>query len=791
MPSVDYTGVAERIQAVYHSCSKQEQAQLLKILQEMSITGESETLERIWLADFKEVPVSIDQFICDPYYLGETNRNGDAVYPFWKETLRDIFNHGNQYNEIILSGATRIGKTSTAISIGAYMLYRLMLYKNPHEYFKKKQVSKFTIAFANLTDSLARGIAYREYNDTLRNSGWFCDRGRFSRSERNFYYIPEGDKIDIVAASDATQLLGMQTWFCLVGNTKILTSDGCCTLEEACNSYQEIVQLDNHGKLINCIAPVVLTKYVSDTIKITLEDGSAIEGTPEHPMLLTNGSYKALGELTKDDNILVFNIGEVDQGSIEKADIHEISKIEKIHYENPIPVYDVINAGDHHNFAVMAGQSIMIAHNCVMDETNFAKTGVKDINIAKNHMKKLYDTVNARISGTFRIRGEVYGKLVASSSKNSDSDFLSTHIETQLNAGNQHMYLVDKPQWEILPKSMFSEDVFHFTVGDRYKKGFVIPEENDDEAHRAEYLRQGFQVIEAPAELRKNFVADYDISLRDIAGISVVGTSGFITQEAITPNLSATRHNAFFTDVIHVGTQDNVTIEQFFHQEVVPERLKHCPLFIHLDLSETGDRTGIGGVCVDGLKTVTTFDGKQVSMPFMRELFNVGVEAPRGDRISFQKIVNFLIWLRRNHFNIFTVTTDQYQSSYLREVISAQGIKTAKISVDSSDEPYIGLKNILYDQRIELIHNELRDDELIHLTYVNRRVDHPPTKPDGGAGSKDLADALCGCCYQITIEQVRSAPPPGNVAKAIAAVNGGSRSKLPSMFNSPYTKFPR
>lgn len=632
---IEYEGVAERIQSVYASCSKQEQQLLIQILQEMSITGESSTLEQLWLADFKEVPVSIDQFICDPYYLGNTNRNGEAVYPFWRDTLRDIFNHGNQYNEIVLSGATRIGKTSTATAIGAYMLYRLMLYRNPHEYFKKKEVSKLYIAFANLTKDLAEGVAYREFNDTLKESPWFNDHGKFSRSERNFYYIPEGDKIEIIAGSDSAHMLGLQIWF------------------------------------------------------------------------------------------------------------------------------------------------------AIMDETNFAKAGVKDINLAKNHMKKLYDTINARISGTFRIRGEVYGKLVTSSSKNTDSDFLSDHIETQLNSGNKHMYLVDRPQWEILPRSMFSDEVFHFTVGDRYKRGFVIPEENDDEEHRQEYIRQGYQIVEAPAELKRNFLADYDIALRDIAGISVVGAMGFITQEAITPNLSATRHNAFFTDTIQVGTRDNKTIEEFFRLEVIPANLKHCLLNIHLDLSETGDRTGIGGVCVDGNKVVEDFSGKKVSMPFFREIFSVGVEPPRGDRLSFQKVVNFLLWLRRQGFNIGTVSTDQYQSSYLRELLSAQGFKTDKISVDASIDPYIGLKNILHDQRIELIKNDLRDTELIKLQRVNNKIDHPP------GGSKDLSDCLCGACWTLTTEHAQSSAPAASVAKAIASVNSpyGGRRATPSVMNSPYRRF--
>lgn len=635
--SVVYDGLPEKILDIYDSCSEAEKQYLMQILEELSTYGYSQTYEEIWLADFKEVPVSIDEFICNPIYLGETNRNGEAVYPFWRETVREIFNSGNQYNEIILSGATRIGKTSTATIINSYMLYRLMLYKDPHSYFQKKQVSKFTIAFANLTKELAEGVAFREFNDTLKNSQWFNEHGRFSRSDRKFYYIPDGDKIDVLAASDAAHLLGMQLW------------------------------------------------------------------------------------------------------------------------------------------AV------------TMDETNFAKAGVKDINIAKQHMKKLYDTINARISGTFRIGGEVYGKLVASSSKNTDSDFLSDHIETQLNAGNTHMYLVDRPQWEVLPKSMFSDKVFHFTVGDRYKKGFVIPPENDDEDHRQEYIKQGFKVMEAPEELRRNFVADYDISLRDIAGISVVGAMGFITQEAITPNISQTRHNPFYTDIIQVGTRDNSTIEKYFRVDIVPPALKRCLMNIHLDLSETGDRTGIDGVCVDGQKIVQDYSGKNVASPFFREIFAVGVEAPRGDRLSFQKVVNFLLWLRRVGFNIGTISTDQYQSSYLRELLTAEGFKTDKISVDRSEEPYIGLKNILNDQRIELIRNDFRDNELVRLQRIGNRIDHPSN------GSKDIADCLCGACWTLTTEHAVPKPSPKSVASVISSVNGrNSRpgiGSLPSVFQSPYRNY--
>lgn len=622
MAEIDYDEALRRIQGVYNSCSELEKKELRRILEEVSLKGYSETLETLWLADFKEVPVGIDEFICNSYYMGKTNREGEAVYPYWKQTAHNIFSAGNQFSEIILSGATRIGKTSTMTIIMAYMLYRLMLYRNPHEYFKKKEVSRFTVAFANLTIDLAKGVAYREFNDTLKECPWFVEHGKFSRSERNFYYIPEGDKIEIIAGSDAAMFLGKQIW--------------------------------------------------------------------------------------------------------------------------------------------VAG----------MDEVNFAKAGVKDIGIAKATMKKLYDTINARISGTFRLNGEVYGKMITSSSKNTDSDFLSDHIEHQLNSGNTSLYLVDEPQWKILPKEMFSDQVFHFTVGDRYKRGFVIPEQDDDEAHRREYEQQGFKVIEAPAEFRTNFLADYDISLRDIAGISVVGSMGFIQQEIITPCVCTTRHNPFYQDILQIGKNDNRSIEEFFHAETVPEAFKRARMDIHLDMAETSDRSGISGVCVDGNKIVEDKDGKKISRPMLKQVFQVGIEAPRGDRQSFQKVVNFLVWLRRQGFNIGKISADQYQSSYMLEVLEAQGFTTGKVSVDRSDEPYIGLKNLLFDQCLELVKHQVQENELVRLERTGNKIDHPLTNPDGTKGGKDCADALCGACWTLVTDHVQSNTSSKSVSSAIRAMNG-------------------
>lgn len=603
--ALNYEEIISRINDIYDNCSAIEQMQFLKILEELSDKGYSQTLEQIYLVDFKEVPVSIDRFLSDPYYLGESNDCGNQIYPGWWDVYHNVFDNSRDIYEVILSGATRIGKTSTTVSMMCYMTYLLMCYRNPQRYFGLKEVSRCTIAFANLTKDLAEGVAFREYNDTLKKSPWFCERGTFTNSVRKPVYIPNGNQIELVAASDAAHVLGMQ-------------------LFAAC-----------------------------------------------------------------------------------------------------------------------------------LDEVNFARAGVKDLAISKNHMKQLYDTANARITGTFKLNGRIYGKMFTCSSKNTDNDYLSDHIEQQLNAGNQHMFLFDKPQWEVLPSYRFGKEKFHITVGDRYKRGFVVAEENDDEDHLETYRQEGYTVLEVPKDYLPNFRADYDIALRDIAGISVAGAMGFITQEIITPNISEERKNPFYEDYIEIGGHDHDTIERHFHRDVVPQHLKGLQMYIHLDLAEVSDHTGICGVVQDGMKTIVDIHTeKKISMPYLKEVFQVAIGAPRGDRMSFQKVINFILWLKQQGFWIQMVTTDQYQGSYVREALTNQGINSELLSVDRNMDAYNALRNLLYDQRLELVKCDLQEIEMINLQRSGDKIDHRPQSACFTGDTKiQLVDGRSLTIEELLLEQ--------------------------------------
>lgn len=632
----NFTNLPIRIQSIYNTCSSEEQYYLRRILQELADTGYSYTYESLWLSDYSEIPVDIDTFIKDPMYLGKATRNGEAIYPYWYKVYHDIYDNGNKYDEIILTGATRIGKTSTGITALAYLLYRMMCLRDPQEFFHKKDVSKFSILFFNLNLDLARGVAYREFNDTICSSPWFMEHGKKSKSDRNFYYIPDGDKIIIDYGSDASHSLGQQIF----------------------------------------------------------------------------GGF--------------------------------------------------------------------------MDEVNFRKAGVKDINKAKASMQELYNSVSARIKGTFRQQGEVWGKLFAISSKNSDSDFMETYVKQQIAADEfGHIYVSDKPQWEVLPPSMFHREKFFIAVGDRHHKGFVVPDNQSSEADIQSLKDQGYQILNPPVDMRPEFVADFDIALRDLAGISVPGALSFITQEILTACIDTTRRNPFHQDILEIGTKDSYTIEEFFHMEDVTSNIKNCDLFIHLDLSLVTDRTGISGVGITGRKDIEMEDGHKMSLPYLSHAFSIALQAPRGDKISYSKIVEFLVWLRRKGFRIHTISRDQFQSEYVAQILEEQNFHTDKISLDRTPDGYITLRSIFLENRIDLLDVKLLQDELIRLQRdsLTGKVDHEI------GNSKDLSDSLAGAVF----EAVKSSPgvklPGSQIASVMSAVNG-RRSYFPNSKDLSSRMFP-
>lgn len=636
---IDVNSIPERIKSVYSTCTPDEQAVLRTILQELAETGYSKTYEEVWLADYKEIPVDKETFLTSEEFLGASNDNGKSIYPVWLDVMKELERTGNQYYEIVFTGATRTGKTSTAVSDGAYQLYRIMCLRNPQAYFGLKKVTRISFFFFNLTETLAKGVAYKEFISTLQTSRWFQQHGHFSDSEVNPTYIPEGGLIEIVYGSAASHALGKAT-FCVI-----------------------------------------------------------------------------------------------------------------------------------------------------FDEVNFGNAGVKDVLKAKKTMKEKYDTLVARVTGTFVKNGEVFGKIYVISSKREDSDFMEEYVSSQREAGNQHMYVFDKPQWEVWPASKYSsKKTFKIALGGKHLRSFVVSDDQNTPEGLDELRNTGYKLLDVPEDNKTRFLSDFDVALRDIAGITVQGSFTFITQDKLDLVIGE-RKNPFYQDIIEVGTQDSYTIEEFFHRECLDSRLIHMPMFIHLDLSLTTDRSGISGIVISGRKDIDV-DGKRLSVPAFSHMFSIAVQAPRGDKISYMKINQFICWLRNTvKFNIVCVSRDQFQSEYMAQLLEAQGFNTAKISLDRTPDGYTSLRSAILEQRIDMLHVELLEKELTHL------------KRDPGTGicdhevgrSKDVSDSVAGSVWNAILQNPGVPISTKSKVSAIAAVNsmnglGRSHQSTPSSLSGAFSQ---
>ena len=187
---------------------------VLKILSEYKELGRSDTLEELWKVDYNEIPVSIDEFIENPHYLGRSTRNGESIYPYWRKTYRRIFDPSLAYEEVIFTGAIGVGKTKTADVCLAYLLYKLMCLKNPQKYFKMNEGEEISIFFLNINLTLAEGVGFNTLHKMLIDSPWFMARGTVTGRIKERYNPP--NNITIKFGSKSDHALGQQCYCALM-----------------------------------------------------------------------------------------------------------------------------------------------------------------------------------------------------------------------------------------------------------------------------------------------------------------------------------------------------------------------------------------------------------------------------------------------------------------------------------------------------------------------------------------------------------------------------------------------
>ena len=418
------------------------------------------------------------------------------------------------------------------------------------------------------------------------------------------------------------------------------------------------------------------------------------------------------------------------------------------------------------------GQAVYFAF---FDEISFIPN--QDIDKQKQKALDMIDTAIGGMKTRFTNSGKNPTLLVLASSKRSEKSFLEVHIKKKVETDKENLFLVDEPVWNIRPASEYSGKKFYVAQGNKFLVSEVIPEDSNIKT----WKDKGYRVLEVPIEYRVNFLEDIDRALCDYAGISSSDLVKYISGARLEVVKKKELKNPFTKDIIEVGNSPNDTTQyyDFFDISRIDPLMRTRPLYIHLDMSISGDKTGIAGIWIKGKKPPK--EGEPQSKELYYQLaFSVSIKAPKGYQISFEKNRQFIYWLREQGFSIRGVSTDTFQSADLGQQLTAKGYEYSIISVDRVDtdricKPYHYLKNTIYEERIEMYDSELLTDELLNLERNGNsgKIDHPD---NGQSGSKDAADAVCGALWNASQNAEQFAFDYGETLDTIVQASQGASS---------------
>lgn len=389
------------------------------------------------------------------------------------------------------------------------------------------------------------------------------------------------------------------------------------------------------------------------------------------------------------------------------------------------------------------------------DEISFLKN--KDIEEQKKKAKNMIDTAKGGMKTRFIYHGKNPTLLCVASSKKSEQSFMETYIRDL--GADDNVKIIDKPVWEVKPKGTYSDEIFWVGIGDKFHENIVIPKKDYDKLYL--YEQRNYKLLAVPIDFEKDARNGLEKVLCDFAGISSFSTNKFLRAERVNEVCFSELSNPF-PDIIECGNakEDTSQYKDWFNVEKLDKRYLTKPLFIHLDMSVSGDKTGIAGVWIIGKKA--NEDGTAGKDLVFQTAFSTSVKAPTGRQISFAKTREFIRWLKRElELKIKKITFDTFQSYDTGQQLQDEGFDTEILSVDRVEtppgekvgicKPYQYLKNTIYEGRIRFYNNLKPDGQTSTLWYTEftqleknedtGKVDHPDK------GSKDQADAICGATY--------------------------------------------
>jgi len=397
----------------------------------------------------------------------------------------------------------------------------------------------------------------------------------------------------------------------------------------------------------------------------------------------------------------------------------------------------------------------------LLDEMNF-----QTVTETSNQARELYRNTKRRITSRFpaRLGRKSPGLLFLVSSRKGEDDFLDTHIR-EAAPTDKTVRIISYSMWEakghdstLYPSGKW----FRVLVGDDRFKSRILEENEADP--------EGYRTVKVPEEHRKDFEADPDGSLMDLAGVSIKGGGRpLINRDRLRECIEydkeyLPREHPFRVDIVSLGLRNKNFIEDdFLWDKIVtcvdPYKKIYKPKVnplahrvIHLDPATSGDC--LFGLCMGHVagrtkiirRDPSTMVEHRIVAPVIYIDLLLGISHPPGDEIDLSKVRSFIFFLRKLGFPIYKVTADQFQSADTLQIFKKQGYDTKRISLDLKPDNYGMTRQCIHEGRLLVYDYQPFVEEIIWLQVDptdNNKVFALEKR------HKDLSDSVAGVVASI------------------------------------------
>ena len=380
----------------------------------------------------------------------------------------------------------------------------------------------------------------------------------------------------------------------------------------------------------------------------------------------------------------------------------------------------------------------------LMDEAAFGGDNIKEA-------QKTYNELSSRMATRFRSyakSGNLPGHLFLISSPKESTDFMQHRIDVATKANSKYtMIKKNISSWEANPAND-SDDKFTVFVGNDTKEPKIIEDNDRVSINDMDYL------IYPPMSYYEEFKKDLLGSIMNYGGVTTVSDVSLFKSPTML-NSCMVLNNPFNSNIIKLPFSKHEKQLMDFMDISYFKDIRHPEYnrFIHLDVafsSDTIDRYGLAsGYCTvmdsDVYKNINDNDSdvytKSERMYYID--FAIGIEPCKGQEVPLYKVEDFIKYLIKNlNYPVASISADTFQSKQTLQNFEGYGYDTESISVDRSRDPYLFLRQLVYNQQILLPkHDELKK-ELQQLKDDGKKINHPPI-----TGTKDISDAVAGCIW--------------------------------------------